>query len=401
MVHRCIKLAVAGSLVATLGYESQASMRMYISQGEGWTLNGNVMSDPTGAGWHRKRGLELMRQGVSIMDSAWVDSIYKAKSDEPPFVKYFQNNPPFDNFLVYGKAEQFKLLPGMATGDYTFQVKADDALFLLLDGEVLGSNVGICLRNDDGTGCPEPFVKPQNYTFTKRLEAGKNYNFEFYYWQASQSAEARVFFGPVGGTMGDIPSAIFGERKQFGTPRVSLALVGNAYGASPHSIKFKASPEDTRGEELKYLWDFNGDETVDMETDGPELSRELVHNCANEPGPSCDELKKFDTRVRIKLQSTGTLSAWSTHQSVLVLSSDTPPSSIRGNAARSAPGFVKPVSGVLSLEKPEMVRLYGLDGTTVYENQTVQVDLRVAVGRGGVYFLKVGNRPAGRIVLPN
>jgi hypothetical protein len=257
---------------------SSASIKLYIAGspvlGQNDSLKNAADTLQADSLWYRASAYAAIKAGT-FTDTAWVDSILdtiavnnNALADQ--FDLTADQMRTRSRYLVAGVAESFNV---PAAGDYMFHIIADDAMFIVIDGEMLVDDSGKVFLYSSLTEAINPargdsgYPIASDYTATKHLTQG-NHTFEVYYYQCRRLSRINLAWkGPGDQAEAAIPSAVFGQRRWYGklSPYNTLPeCIPN--GASPFTIHFKIDLQSgyIEGETVKYVWDLFRDGTPDM-----------------------------------------------------------------------------------------------------------------------------------------
>jgi len=272
------KLSVPAIMLAVVvSFPAYASIRLHVADSA--ALH-EALGKPPSELWYRKAAYEAIRDGtVDLVDPSktyWVDSI-NAGIATNAYARILDTSVtrPENAYLVVGVAEEFTV---PSTGEYTFEMKGDDALFVVIDGELLTDDEGKAFlydglddpldmaRGDGG----EPEVKVgmfgmgPGYTSTVTLEEG-SHTFEFYYYEGKGQTVSSLYWTPAGGEKSVVPASVFGERKNAGP----LKIATKNWDVCPYDIYKQECPHELHidvqvlsgvlpgeTEPVYFVWDF-------------------------------------------------------------------------------------------------------------------------------------------------
>ncbi|MBD3344960.1 MAG: hypothetical protein GF401_07850 [Chitinivibrionales bacterium] len=177
--------------------------------------------------WFRTAAYDSMLSGavevspaldVTDSEAIWADSVY---TSGPNVYANKMPNPmqwKFDNYLVVGVAEDFQV---PEDGEYVFTIKADNGLFIEIDGQIISDNpsenfmyatLGEDL--DPGLGA-DGIPAAEEYQATVTLTAG-SHDFKIYFWEGSSNTKAELWWKKPGETDSVVvPASAFPPRRDF------------------------------------------------------------------------------------------------------------------------------------------------------------------------------------------
>ncbi|MBD3322304.1 MAG: hypothetical protein GF350_14485 [Chitinivibrionales bacterium] len=186
--------------------------------------------------WYYSEVYEEIESGavpIVAPDTAfWIDSVYEEVMNPFAGKVPVSMSRPFSDYLVVGTADSFFI---EEEGEYTFRVVADDALFLVIDDEILSSGDSVFMYGSISEplepsrgidGIPEASGE---YEVTRTLSAG-NHTMKFYYYRGAFNSSSRATLywkTPSSDTFVPIPSTAFPPRVNLGPIEVAIEVGPN------------------------------------------------------------------------------------------------------------------------------------------------------------------------------
>lgn len=236
-------------MVSFLSLTVHGSIRLHIADSSGLH---EALGKPPSELWYRRAAYEAIRDGeVELVDSDstyWVDSI-NAGIGTNAYGRMLDSTVerPENSYMVVGVADEF-VVP--STGEYTFEIKGDDALFVVIDGQLLTDEEGKAFLYDGlddaidqslgKDGYPDikvgSFGMSGGYSATRELDSG-SHELEFFYYEGKAQTFSTLYWTPPGeGNMSIVPADAFSTRKNYGELRMHIVYNENFGQALPHEI---------------------------------------------------------------------------------------------------------------------------------------------------------------------
>ncbi|MBD3320756.1 MAG: hypothetical protein GF350_06650 [Chitinivibrionales bacterium] len=248
--------------LALMVFSSYGSIKFYVAGTDELETAFGKGSDSV---WYRTAAYDSILSESVVSDTEWIDSI----SESGPNV--FANKMPnpmqwkFDNYIVVGIADSF-LVP--SDGDYVFTIKADEAMFIEIDGEIISDDPSAVFMYttidealDPGLGT-DGVPSASEYQATVNLTAGKH-DLKFYFYEKTGTSIAELWWKAPGSTDSVVvPASAFGERKDFCAFEIEWinpdCAPGDDYPPTPLTLSFEYPPKPCvePADTIWYVYDF-------------------------------------------------------------------------------------------------------------------------------------------------